>query len=502
MRNRLNTPRASHTALGLAASLVVLSTGLSAFGQATPLPESIPIGSWTFRPSFELRLRGEYRRAPFDSGGVLFSQSAIFADDYGSNLPPRALTTFQPPPISDSFAITERARLGLAVDRGPVTASLLFQQAAPFAADPGFAALGDGTYGLGGISFYEAFIDVHGKNRRVWARMGRQRIVWGSGRLLGESDFSQTPRALNAIRLGFSFKTVDVEMFGAMLSMPLFGGLGALAGSASPAAASTSPVEPTTARTGSQLYGVRASWHLMPLLTAELSGLARVARTPSAGDLTPSDTIVLDARLSGDKRGFRYDVEGAYEIGRIASYGANRDLRAYAFAGRANWETALPAHLTFGIEGAYASGDNGSTDSLATQTRFDPILPETRPQHGRMGLYAWSNLMTLGVDIAARPTDTLSIDLGYHLVGLADPRGRWSSASLLPIGASPTNTSRLLGHQIDATIGVNLWDPLKLEAGYGLFLTGDGAKNILDSSGRGRPDMQHYGYLQATLHAP
>ena len=35
----------------------------------------------------------------------------------------------------------------------------------------------------------------------------------------------------------------------------------------------------------------------------------------------PSDTYVIDGRISGDRRGFRYAVEGAYELGRVASYG-------------------------------------------------------------------------------------------------------------------------------------------------------------------------------------
>lgn len=484
----------------LAAALLVLATGNNASAQATPLPESIPIGTWTFRPSLELRLRGEYRHAPFDAGGVIFAQSAIFADAEGSNLPPVALTTFQPPPIGSAWALTERARVGLAVDKGPITASLLLQHAAPLAADPGLAALGDGGNALGSFNIYEAFIDVHSKSRRAWARVGKQRIVWGSGRLLGESDFSQSPRALTALRLGFSFKTVDMELFAAQLPMSQFYGLGAIGGGS--ASASSTTADPTYARTGSQLYGLRGAYHALPLLTAELSALARIARQPITSDLTPSDTIVLDARLSGDRRGFRYDAEGAYELGRIASYGQNKNLSAYAAALQTSWETSLPAHLTFGAEATYASGDNGATSPSATQTRFDPILPETRANHGRMGLYAWSNTMTAGADIAAKPTSTLALDLGYRYVALTNPKGRWSSASLLPIGASPTNNARTLGHQIDATLSLTLWDPLKLEASYALFLTGEAAKNILDTIGRGRPEMQHYAYLQATLRAP
>jgi len=484
----------------VAALVATLFVGSSANAQATPLPESIPIGGFTFRPSLELRLRGEYRQAPFDAGGVLFSSSAVFADAYGSNLPAPALVTFQPGPLQNAYAASERARLGLAVDRGPITAALVLQDARLLAADPGFAALAEGR-ASGGLGVYEAYIDVHGKNRGVWSRFGRQRVVWGDGRLLGASDFTLTPRALTAFRFGLSFKNIDLELLAAMLSTPLVGGLAGIGGAAGAAGSTTTP-DPTPARTGSQLYGLRALWHAFPLLQVELTGLGRVARPPVTSDLTPSDTVVIDARIFGERRGFRYSVEGAYELGRISSYGGNRSLNAFALAARATWETALPWHLTFGAEGMYASGDNGTTDPLATQTRFDPILPEERPEHNRMGLFGWSNILAFGGDISARPTDALSLSLGYRYVSLADPKGRWSSASLVPIGASPTNESRTLGHQIDASIGLRLWDPLTIEAGYGLFLTGDGAKNILEASGRGRPDAQHFGYIQATVRAP
>lgn len=481
------------------AALVASSTALA---QATPLPESIPIGGFTFRPSVELRLRGEYRHAPFDIGGVYFTRNAVLEDAYQSNLPPRFEgATYLTPLYPNQWAATSRARLGLAVDRAAVTGALVLQDARLIAGSNtfGFAVPQNehpSTFGL-----YEGYLDIHAKQRRAWFRIGRQRIVWGDGRLLGDSDWTQTPVSFDAARLGLTIKRFDVEAFAALIGTAWSTGLGGLAGTAGGTSGqTTSPTLP--ASTGNQLYGLRIGWHAMPLLEAEFAALARIVRPPAAIDLTPSDTFVLSARLSGDKRGFRYSVEGAYELGQVSSYGVNRDLRAFAVAGRATWETALPWHTTFGAEGAYASGDDGSTNPAAVQTRFDPIAPDKRPGHNLMGLYSWSNLILAGADISVRPTEPLRINVGYRYVGLADPKGRWTSASLTPIGASPTNESHTLGHQIDIGIGLRLWEPLSIDAGYGLFLTGDGAKNILEASGRGRLDMQHFGYLQATLRAP
>ena len=109
------------------AALVASSTALA---QATPLPESIPIGGFTFRPSVELRLRGEYRQAPFDIGGVYFTRNAVLEDAYQSNLPPRFEgATYLTPLYPNQWAATSRARLGLAVDRGAVTGALVLQDA-------------------------------------------------------------------------------------------------------------------------------------------------------------------------------------------------------------------------------------------------------------------------------------------------------------------------------------------------------------------------------------
>jgi hypothetical protein len=481
------------------AALVASSTALA---QATPLPESIPIGGFTFRPSVELRLRGEYRQAPFDIGGVYFTRNAVLEDAYQSNLPPRFEgATYLTPLYPNQWAATSRARLGLAVDRGAVTGALVLQDARLIAGSNTFGFAVPQNEFPNGFGLYEGYLDIHAKNRRAWFRIGRQRIVWGDGRLLGDSDWTQTPRAFDAARLGLTIKRFDIEAFGALIGTSLGAGLGGLAGTSS-GTSDTLPGGPSPATTGSQLYGLRTVWHAMPLLEAEIGGLARIVRPPTAADLTPSNTFVLYARLSGDKRGFHYAVDGAYELGQVSSYGVNRDLRAYAIAGRATWETALPWHATFGAEAAYASGDDGSTDPAAVQTRFDPIAPDKRPGHNLMGLYSWSNLILAGGDIKVRPVEPLSVSVGYRYVGLANPKGRWTSASLTPIGASATNESHTLGHQIDVGIGLRLWEPLSIDAGYGLFLTGEGAKNILEASGRGRLGMQHFGYVQATLRAP
>src|SRR6185437_4412332 len=320
------------------------STSLAA-AQASPLPDSFVVGEWTFRPSLDVRVRGEYRRHPFDAGGDVYDSTAVLAEAYQSTLP--KITSTQPP-VANEYFVTERARVGLAVDRGPITAAVTLQDARVWGdtGATGLVAPGEPVPSVFAPS--EAYLEAHTRSgRRVFLRVGRQAVTWGDGRLVGANDWSITGRSLDAARFGFQAGDFDVQMLAVMLATP---GRYTPATAADTTAVTSTTVTPLAEGSGAQLYGINAIWHALPLLNVEATGLARIVRDPAPSTLTPSNTFVVDGRLSGDYRGFRYAVEGAYELGQVASYGTNRDLSAFALAARASWETALPAHLTFNGE--------------------------------------------------------------------------------------------------------------------------------------------------------
>ncbi|WP_044244338.1 alginate export family protein [Chondromyces apiculatus] len=465
---------------------LTLAPGVAA-AQASPLSRAVVVGGWSFRPEIEVRTRAEVRTDPVDTGGDVYGSSAVLAEGFGTTLPPIAETRAE---TDSQWIVGERARIGLTVDRGPLTGVFTLQDARLWGSTETIF-LGAGQSELPSTAPWEAYLDVHTRSgRRAFFRMGRQRVVWGDGRLLGESDWAFTPRSLDALRFGVQLGDIDLEAMASLLSAP---------GATPPSVAGTR--KPITEGTGAQLYGLDAVWHVAPLLQLEVTGLARVVREPRPSWLTPGDTFVVDARVFGEHRGFSYAAEGAYEFGRVATYGDDRPLSAFALAARAGLETALPWHLTFGARGAYASGDDGELEPGETQTRFDPILPDERRNIGLMGLYGWSNLIEGSGTVEVRPVEELSVRAGYTFAALAQSSGRWVTARLLPVGAVAENGSRVLGHEVDAIVSLTPWEPLRLEAGYGLFLFGEGGKAILTAANR-PADMQHFGYLQATLRAP
>ena len=438
---------------------------LPPFG-GTPLakePGSIEVGGFVFRPLVAVRMRAEVWSDP-----PIAPPTAVLA--------PTPTTGFLSRP---DVLIAERSRLGIAAERGPVSAVVTVQDAREYGSS---GSVFSDTFGLPSFEPYEAYLDVHTSDRDVFFRLGRQEVLLGDGRLIGISDESPKGRSLDAARLGARWKNVDLQAFAAMLAMPR--------------------LHVSSDSTGAQLYALDATFHVVPLFGAEVSALGRVVRGTADPTLTPSSTFVPWVRFFGNRRGLSYSIDGAFEAGNVAFPANVRTQIAGAVAGRVDWETALPWRLTFGVDGAYASGRNPAADpTKTTDHAFDPILPDTTEHYGQSGFVAWTNQITAAGDVAISPHDAIRFKAGYRFAGLAEPHGMWFSSSLMPVGSSPTNTSHVLGHIIEASAVITPWAPLVFKADYAALIPGDGAKAIFKNASSNAPVL-HYGLVEATARLP
>jgi hypothetical protein len=455
---------------------------------------TLTFGDWTLRPSVEVRTRAEYRRGPVDLGGARYESAAVQGDAFGSAAPAVAATG---PTVRDAFAFSERARLGASLGYGSVRAQVTLQDARSLGWVPEGAAENT-ALGATGLGAFEAYIDARsdsdestGEGPVFEARIGRQTVRWGEGRLLGARDWWQSGLALDAVRLQLHLGDglTDVEALAALLVSP---------GPITPPLAANGA---TSDGSGAQLFGLRNAWHLAALLHLEASALGRIVREPVPSEFARGDTLTADLRAFGDYRGVSYSAEGAYQLGRVAGYGVNRNLAAFAGAARLDWQTAIPGDVRFGLSGAYASGDASGGNGTRLK-RFDPILPDVHRHHGMMDLAAWSNLLDGAATVGARPGKRFDTSARYAFLGLAEPGDRWTTSNMLPVGVAPTNTSRTLGHEVDVRIAYQPNENVSVDAGYGLMFTGAGAKNILTAAGRGAPELLHFGYVQASFRAP
>ncbi len=490
-------------ALGTAAVVLAFALAMpgTANAQSPPAaPETFAIGDWLFAPSLQLRTRGEYARDPVDMGGGV--------DANGQNPGAR---------VRNAGGVHERARLGLGVDKGAIHAQLTLQDSRAWGAIAPTGVLAAPAGGLSVFGPYEAFAEAHTSSSRPnWLRVGRQVVVWGDGRLLGNADWSPTPRSLDAIRAHLAFGNVwDVELLGAMLgsSRPLGAGFGDTSGTVGGGSVG-----------GVQLYGAQIAWTLDPLLVVQAFGFARVARSGAGfADLTRSfalsakegETYTAALRIGGDSKGWRYGIEGAYQLGNVANFGGGSGVNRTAYAAAVHVARKFDRVMltpTVRIGGAYATGDDGSGD----YKQFDPLLPDVHAFHGAMDIFAWSNIMEANARVSVVPWSDTSFGVEYRYAQMAEAKGEWLSGYLGSVGSvgrvgANASPSKELGHEIDAFFTWAPWTALELHTGYSAFIAGDGALAILSAQARGSQNsngtfspvgLSHYGYLMATLRVP
>lgn len=426
------------------------------------------VGDFVLRPMIETRVRGEYRRDPMNDG--IYGEHPVLRLD---------LPTTDIEPVRDQLLAWERVRLGLEVDWGPLTGRISFQDVRSFG-DPAQNGQLAGQPDLPITEPYEGYLQIHTKERDVVFRLGRQAVKIGDGRLIGISDDRAPGRSLDAARLVVRVGDWDLQALAAMLVFP-----------GEPTVRAPDDTDGGLVP-GAQLYALDATWRIAPFFAAELTGIARIVRQPLVDYLTPSDTFVAAGRLFGDYRGVRWSVLGAFEGGRVALEGQeeNATLIAGAVAGRVEWETALPWHLTFGAQGAYATGKPAAGDTPTEIGVFDPILPDTTRHFGQYDFYALSNLIEGGADVSIRPVEEFAARAGYRFAGLADAKGPWFTSALFPVGQSSTNDNQIMGHVITAELEARPWDPLRINIAYGIMVLGEGAKQIYLDSRPNQPGLE------------
>jgi hypothetical protein len=245
--------------------------------------------------------------------------------------------------------------------------------------------------------------------------------------------------------------------------------------------------------TGSQLYGAQIAASVAPLLKLELSLLARVQRAgQTVQTATPGETYVSSLRVFGDASGWRYAVEGAYELQQLL--GSGDLVSAWAGAGYVE-KTLEEVTLSPGLrlEADYASGAGAD----GSHAQFDPILPEVHSLHGAMDLFAWSNTMQASARATVVPWSEGRAAVEYRYVRQAE-NGTWQDGYLSTVGAGGGGE---LGHEVDAWTSWRPWPVLELVGGYSVFALSAHARYEVTSPSY-TASLAHFAYLQATLRVP
>lgn len=185
----------------------------------------------------------------------------------------------------------------------------------------------------------------------------------------------------------------------------------------------------------------------------------------------------------------KLDAEVAGQIG-------HRDgMRKLAGAFDAIATAPVAPKLSFSLQGSVASG-GGDDDTTNT---FDQLYPAGHDRHGLIDMTAWKNVRDLGLWFCYTPDKLTSLKLQYHSLGLDSARDAWyasnGKANGRPGGkfVDPTGArGRDLGDEYDFDFARKLNLHQSLRAGIGLLQPG---RFVRSFNGSATKD-QVWGYVQ------
>ena len=313
------------------------------------------------------------------------------------------------------------------------------------------------------------------------AKIGRQELIYGDQRFVGNSDWVNTGRTFDAAKLCWAQDSFWIDAFASRVVVPhedhfdeandydWFSGV----------YASSDKLLPWQE---SQVYFL--SRNVSP--QAVSAAAPNVPGTPT----TARDIYTFGFRmksLPGKIGGWDYGIEAAGQLGSIYNATLKRRLEQEAYAVFANggytWEKAWGSpRLGLGYEGG--SGDSNPNDGKS-QT-FDNLLGASHRFYGQMNLFCERNMNIPRVSASIKPLKNLSLNGDYLLFWLADKHDYLYPASgsgRSSNGYGNNNPSSFVGSELDLTANYDAGALGNLQLGYGHFFIGDDIRQSVARNG-------------------
>lgn len=310
-------------------------------------------------------------------------------------------------------------------------------------------------------TLHQGFLEIPvPKEGGLGLRVGRQQIFFGERRLVSESNWGNSGRTFDAIRLTHRTKSHTVDYFSANVVTHNY--------LAAPVPAQGS------------FHGVYATWGGGKQSVKDLYALAKYR---GGGMWT------VGGRVRTPEAPGRVDLMGefAWQMGRQAY----RRVKAHAGIVSAGYTFRAPWSPRIGLEHAYSPGDRTPDDAVTES--FDILYPTDHPYYGIMDYAVWRNLRNSRVSLSVKPSARLRVGLDYHNFRLAAAEDAWYAPGKIlqdKSGASGTQ----LGNELDVQIDYKLGQRVALSAGYGRFFAG----SYITRQKPAAADSD-WGYLQTTF---
>lgn len=266
------------------------------------------------------------------------------------------------------------------------------------------------------------------------ARLGRQELNFGAQRLIGSSNWGNTSRTTDAIRLFREDSSTRVDLFASTVVQ-------------------TQQYKLDRFKGDIQLQGLHVAWKkLLPGGLLETYVFRKIAnRETGEGRAGRTDHYTPGFRAIGKlPHRFDYNLEVAAQAGtRGAS--THRAWAGYWELGYRVAESARAPRLLAGY--SHASGDSNPNDGHSDT--FDQLYPTNHAFYGWADRMAWQNIneLLLGADI--RPLPRMVMNLQYHSFWLATRQDAYYNFAGRAAVRNPNATSSHIQQEFDIN---TTWD--------------------------------------------
>lgn len=370
----------------------------------------------------------------------------------------------------------------------------------------GYAGPGNGGGENSILDLHQGYFDLRKLfDMPLTVRVGRQEIIWGDHRVLGNFVWSNVGRVFDGGRFMWDTDTIHAEVIAAKIDEDGY-----------------FISNDTTNNTGSgssdeNMYAAQLAFKkLVPSALLELmyicksdqddsaavgTTLSNTAYVGAAGD--PINIHDFGARIDGkvpNLEAIDYTLESHVQVG---NYGT-QNQEAWAFAGKTGYTLKNVAWTPrIGFEYDYASGDSDATDG--EHETFDNLYPTNHWAgiYGFADLVSWQNMHDFRGQLKVSPTKKMTAQVDYHYFMLAEEGDGWylANGGLATGGGTAGATTRSgydtsddeLAQEVDLTISYDLYKNVKILAGYSYFAAGDWIENNI-----GDTDT-NWAYLQTTV---
>ena len=309
-------------------------------------------------------------------------------------------------------------------------------------------------------------------NFPVTLKAGRQEMIYGDERLLGNSDWSNVPRMFDAAKLRYERPGLWVDAFVSRVVV-----------------VNDHDIDrPDWHDWFSGIYG--STTMLCPYQNTEFYVLGR--DSSKGASVSPRDIATLGTRwksIPGKLGAWDYEVEAMGQFGSINSGGATpKRLSQMAYAihldgGYTFKETWSKPRLD--LEYNYSPGDSDSKDN--NSNTIDPLFPTNHKFYGLVDIMSWRNAHNLRMGSSIKPIDKLTVSADYQFYWLADTHDFFypqsgAGRSGNGYGINP-NYTPYIGSELDiqASYAFKSWAAFR--AGYGHFFAGSYIRQSLAATG-------------------